>query len=41
MRTALFNGDDSSALYPVSAMNMLLAQRPQDAWAATISKQNG
>jgi hypothetical protein len=39
--TGLFNGDDSSALYPVSAMNMLLAQRPQDAWAATIFQQAG
>jgi hypothetical protein len=30
-----------STMYPVAAMNMLLARRPQDAWAATISKQNG
>jgi len=27
-------------MYPVEAMNELLAQ-PQDAWAATISRQNG
>ncbi len=31
----------SRAVYPVPAMNLLLAQRPIDAWAATISKQNG
>ena len=28
-------------MYPVAAMNRLLARRPQDAWAATISRQNG
>lgn len=31
----------SRAVYPVPAMNLLLVQRPIDAWAATISKQNG
>lgn len=29
------------ARYDVHAMNKLLARRPEDAWAATISKQNG
>lgn len=27
--------------YPSLAMNELLVQRPIDAWAATIRKQNG
>jgi len=30
-----------ATVYPVAAMNRFLARRPQDAWAATISKPNG
>jgi hypothetical protein len=31
----------SRGRYDVRAMNQLLARDPMDAWAATISKQNG
>jgi hypothetical protein len=29
------------AVYPDAAMNRMLARRPLDDWAATISNQNG
>jgi len=29
------------ARYPLGAMHEILVQRPQDAWAATVTRQNG
>jgi hypothetical protein len=34
-------GRGIAVLYPSPTMNKLLVRRPIDAWAATISKQNG
>ena len=34
-------GGGRGAVYPVATMNQLLGTGDKDAWAATISKQNG